>query len=230
MAVQFNLLPDVKVEYLKARKQQHTVTLISVVLAVIALSVLILSALTVYVVQTKTISDLDKDITSKSKELQGTKDLSKILTVQGQMKSLPALHEKKIIPSRLYNYLSQVTPIEVSLMHVTVDYQKNTMVVTGEAADLAMVNKFIDTLKFTTYSLKDSNGKVTEKGKNAFTSVVLTGFNRDKDRASYNISFSFDPVIFQGSKSVELMVPNTITTRSEVDKPTSLFRDPTGGQ
>lgn len=229
MIVQFNLLPDVKVEYLKARKQQHVVSTIAIIASVVALTILALSLFTVYGVQRKLINDLTEQISQKSTELQSTKDLSKILTIQGQLNSLPSLHEKKVVSTRLFGYLSKITPSDVSIAQVSVDYNTKKMSLSGNAKDLAQVNKFVDTIKFTTYTAKNGQGTEVAKDKAAFTSVVLAGFNRDMTKATYNITLNFEADLFDETKTVELKVPNTITTRSEVNKPADLFQETTGG-
>lgn len=219
MTIQFNLLPDIKVEYLKAKRQQHLVVLVSVVAGIIALTIFVLLISVVYGVQKKNLSDLNADIKSSSSELQNTKDLTKILTVQNQLRALPGLHQKKTVSSRLYDYLSQVTPLGASIAKLDVDFSVDTLEVSGSASDLATVNKYADTLKFTKYTTKTQKGE-----KNAFTNVVLSNFTVDAKSTTYSITLKFDPLIFNETQTVTLTVPNIISTRSEVDKPTALFQ------
>ena len=79
------------------------------------------------------------------------------------------------------------------------------------------VNKFVDTLKFTTYKIDDAAG-----GK-PFSRVVLTTLMWVKSPLAI-ITLTFDPVIFDNTKSITMVVPNTITTRSVTDQP--LFKSP----
>jgi hypothetical protein len=97
---------------------------------------------------------------------------------------------------------------------LNLDFVANTLVVQGTADSLETTNKYIDTLKFTTYTVTGSTDKV-----NAFSGVVLKSFNRDAKLATFTIDFSFDKTIFDGSKTVKLDVPKTITTRSETGLP-----------
>jgi Tfp pilus assembly protein PilN len=220
MTVQFNLLPDIKIDYLKAKRQQHMVVLVSVLAGVVAISVFVLLISVVYGLQKKNLNDLNTDIKSSSKELQNTKDLNKILTVQNQLKALPALHDSKLATSRLYDYFVQATPVDASLTNIDADFTLNTMTISGAAKDLTTVNTYVDTLKFTKYTTKNQTS-----GKNAFSDVVLSGFNRDNKSATFTISLKFDPIIFSNTETVELTIPQTITTRSEVDKPGALFQE-----
>ncbi|MET1032952.1 MAG: hypothetical protein ABWX94_00450, partial [Candidatus Saccharimonadales bacterium] len=100
-----------------------------------------------------------------------------------------------------------------------VDYSLNTLTVAGSTTDLSAVNTYVDTLKFTKYKVKDKNDE-----KSAFSKVVLTGFSRDVDSVTYEIGLEFDPVIFSNANEVALVVPQIVTTRSEVAKPTELFQ------
>ena len=224
MTIQFNLLPDIKVQYLKAKRQKHLVVLASVSASLIAVAVFVILLTTVFVLQKKNISDLNKDIKSSSDQLQSVEDLNKILTVQNQLQALPALHDQKVVSSRLADYMAQVTPATISISKLTIDYAQNTIVIAGSTNDLSAINTYTDTLKFTKYKTKNS-----DEEKSAFSKVVLAGFTRDIQSATYEIGLEFDPAIFSNSEEVSLAVPQIVTTRSEVAKPTELFQSG-GGQ
>lgn len=226
MTIQFNLLPDIKVQYLKAKRQKHLVVLASVSASLIAVAVFVILLTTVFVLQKKNISDLNKDIKSSSDQLQSVEDLNKILTVQNQLQALPDLHNQKVVSSRLSDYMAQVTPATISISKLTIDYAQNTIVVAGSTNDLSAINTYTDTLKFTKYKPNSSDG---DEEKSAFSKVVLVGFTRDIQSATYEIGLEFDPAIFSNSEEVSLVVPQIVTTRSEVAKPTELFQSG-GGQ
>ena len=217
--IQFNLLPDIKIQYLKAKRQKHVIVLVATIATLASLGIFILLLTTVFVLQKKNISDLNKDIKSSSEELKSVDDLNKILTVQNQLGALTGLHDEKVVSSRLLDYLTQVTPATASVSKLEVDYATNTMSITGNAAALSIVNTYADTLKFT----KFVTGENTEE-RNAFSEVVLSSFNRDNKGSTYEISLKFDPAIFENSEQVALRVPKIITTRSETDKPAETFQ------
>ncbi len=222
--VQFNLLPDIKIQYLKARRQKRLVLLVSVVVSVASLTVLAVLITTVFVVQKKSVGDLSKDIAVASEELQDTKDLTKMLTVQNQLKALPQLHEGKPVVNRLFGYITQSTPTAASISRLNADFALQTLTMSGSADTLETVNTFVDTLKFTTYHTE--RDKKTEK--TAFSNVVLTAFARDSKGASYTITFKFDPVIFSELDEVTLTVPKKVTTRSQTEQPSALFQKAAG--
>jgi len=219
--IQFNLLPDVKLEYIRARRTKHSVLLIASLVAGASLSVMIILFLAVNGLQKKHLSDINKDIKTYTKKLESTTDLGKVLTIQNQLKSLPALHNQKPVTSRLFVYISQIIPAQISIASMDVDYAAHTMQFEGSADSLATVNTFVDTLKFTTYSTKD--GSITAK--NAFSSVVLSSFSRSDKEANYTVTLTFNQDIFDSSKDVIMTVPpGKITTRSETEKPADLFK------
>ena len=166
--------------------------------------------------QNRHIGDLNKDIASYEKDLNSTSDLAKILTIQNQANSLPALYDSRPITSRLFGYIQATTPANVSIASVKVGFVENTLDITGNATNLELINRYVDTLKFTTYTLKDSEEKIAP-----FTDIVLTSFSRDDKTASYAVKLVFDPEIFNVTKEVTFNVPKTITTRSETQLPGS---------
>lgn len=227
--IQFNLLPDVKLQYLKAKRVRQMVVSVSVVAIGISLAALILLLATVYIFQKKNLNDINKDIASYTSKVQGTQDLNKILTVQNQLNSLTSLHNQKPVASRVFTYLQQVTPQQASIGQLNIDYTKNTISINGTATSLDIINKYADTLKFTTYSMPNSSTTPL-----AFSDVVLSSYSITSGTVSYTLTASFDPVIFNISDSVTLSVPNIVSTRSILEQPADLFKSTTntssGGQ
>jgi Tfp pilus assembly protein PilN len=243
--IQFNLLPDVKLDYIRARYRKRMIVGLSIISSGVFLSIFVILFLFVRVSQTKHMSDLSKDINSNLKQIQETPDLNKILTIQNQLNSLPAVHDKKVVTSRLIDFLGQLTPQQATISDIDLDYTAGTLTLKGNANNLTTVNKFADTLKFTKY--KTSTNPVAES--RAFKSVVLKSFSLGADAAtpgaavSYELTVQFEPVVdsggqtlathifavnivgdtSNGAKPIELVVPNIISTRSETEKPTNLF-------
>lgn len=219
--IQFNLLPDVKLEFIKAERTKRLVTSVATLASVVSIAIFLLLLLIVDGVQKKNLSDLDKDIKSNTSQLSNTPNLNKILTVQSQLDSLPALHDQKPIASRLFQYLGQVTPSSVTISNVQTDFDAHTITITGQAANLDAVNTLVDTLKFTNYT----SDKSTSSDTKAFTDVVLSSFDRTDTGANYTVTFTYDPAIFDAQQTVSLKVPVTVTTRSVTEQPNSLFKE-----
>ncbi len=206
--IQFNLLPDVKIQYIKARRMKHLMTLASIIVIGVSVFVFLLMMTTVNVVQKKSLRDLNDDIQKYSTELKSTKDLDKILTVQNQLGTLTGLHDAKPVTSRLFTYLAQMTQPDVSLSDVKLDLDQNTITVTGKAPSQAATTQFTNTIKVAMYSTAGSSSG----DQHAFKDVVLSSFGRDASGSNFSITASFDPAIFSNDGQVTLKVPNEVTT------------------
>jgi len=202
--IQFNLLPSVKLEYVKTQHTKRLLTVVSFCVSIAGVAVLLLSLVSVDIVQKKSLHDLNGDISKYSKQLKSVKDLDKILTVQNQLSTLTSLHNQKPVVSRLFAYISQATPAQASLNQLSIDFAASTLTVGGTAPSLDVVSTYTDTLKATTYTTETS-----KSAKHAFSGVVLSAFGRSQGGATFTITTSFDPAIFDSANSVTLTVPQT---------------------
>jgi Tfp pilus assembly protein PilN len=224
--IQFNLLPDVKIEFIRTRYRKRMIIMIASAASAVCVLIFIILFLFVRVNQPRHMSDLDRDIKDTVSEIKQIPDIDKILTIQNQLNSLPDLHDKKVISSRLVDYLTKLTPNDATISDVNVDFQANTISIRGNANDLVTVNKFIDTIKFTEFKVNADGGA---SGK-AFSNVVMQSFSvasDSDDEASYEIAMTFDPAIFaqfkdieDGKEQVTLTVPSITSTRSATELPT----------
>ena len=218
--IQFNLLPDVKLDYIKTRRTKRLVAIGSIFAAGVSITALVVMFLTVQVAQKKHITDLNKDIKSQEKTLSDTPDLNKILTIQNQLSHLPDLHAAKPIASRLFGYIQQITPVQANISGLTIDFDANTLNINGSADSLTTVNKFADTLKFATY--KSATVESGKPFKNVVTSLTSA---EGGSKATYSLNFAFDPVLFNGADTPVITVPQIISTRSETEKPSAVFKE-----
>ena len=223
--IQFNMLPDVKQQYLKAAQNKKTAITAGILITAASVFIFTMLFLSVNVFQKNNLSDINSDIKSATEELKKKPDLNKVLTIQNQLKSLPALQAQKPVVTRLFPYLSAVTPATINIGDLEVSYLDNTMKIKGTADSLQSVNKFVDTLKFTTYAIVPADGTLPAPSTTKpFSAVVLSDFTRTDTEVTYTITLSFDPVIFNSADNIALSVPKIISTRSETEKPTELFK------
>lgn len=218
--IQFNLLPDIKQQYLKAQRQKHLVVFISTIASAVSIGIFVILFLVVQVWQRQSINDLNSDIKTYSNELKNTEDLDKILTVQNQLKSLPGLHDEKAVSSRTFGYITQLTPQSASISKLELNFDENKLTISGSADALSTVNAYVDTLKFTKYTTNDDQPQTNS----AFSSVVLSAFGRTATETTYTITATFDPVIFSQQQEVTLTVPKITSTRSVTEQPSDLFK------
>ena len=223
---QFNLLPDSKYERLKTEKSQHTLKGLFIFISIGATIIFIFFFLATNVLQKKQLSDSDKDIKNLYSELQNVENLNKMLTVQNQLGSLVDLHRNKHVSSRLFTYLPDLTPINVSIGRVGLDFKTSSITIDGTADSQKTVNVFVDTLKFTTFSAGQQ-----ANDKQAFSTVVQSNFSVGSGNVSYTLSLTFDPLLFSNNvldangKQItpSLKVPKLTTTRSVLADPANVL-------
>jgi Tfp pilus assembly protein PilN len=142
--VQFNLLPDIKLEYNRTQRMKTMITTVATLVTAGSLALLILLVLTVDIVQKKQLTDSANDIDTASKQLKNVPQIDQIITVQNQLKTLSELHQSKHISSRIFTYLPKLTPPNLTINKLDMDLKANTMVISGKASAQSNVNAFAD--------------------------------------------------------------------------------------
>lgn len=198
--IQFNLLPDVKKQYIQAKRTKRLIISTSFIISGVSIAVVVLFVTFVQVGQKKYINDLTKDITKETASIKSIEDLDNMLTVQNQLTLLPGLHEQKPQTSRLFTYLSQLVPPEAPVSSLSLDMEDYGLDLKGSADSIATINKLIDTFKIVTYKTDDSTEEIK-----VFT-VNTSRINGDNTSASYQVSLTFDPIIFDNTKKITLSV------------------------
>lgn len=224
---QFNLLPDIKLEYLKAQRNRRLVITISSLVTAAAV-VIVVGLFSYTVFQKVQINNLSADIKNQGALLAKQANINSILTIQNQIQTLTTLHAQEPAVTRLATYLNQTIPTTADLSSLAVDFNADTMTMSGSADTFVTVNQLVDVLKFATYSVQGVSGT-----KPAFSNVVLTDFgisnpsissSNSNAGASYTINLSFDPTLFNNTEQVTLSIPTKVTTRSQLDQPLQLFK------
>lgn len=222
--IQFNLLPDVKIDYIRTQRTKRMVMVGSLIAAAVSL-ILLAITFSYRATQSRHLSNLSGDIKSIRQELEGNKELTRILSVQNQLNKLPELYEGRPAAKRLSGYMEQTTPTTVRISKMQIDFTLNTMEISGNGQSLAAINEYVDTLKFT----KFNTGEGTSADTYAFKNVVLSRFGTDKKGGTtFSIALTYDPQIFDQTINTSLVVPNTVTTYAQLGDSSKLF-DTSGG-
>lgn len=216
--IQINLLPDVKATYVKAERTKKTVVSFTVILCAVAIGIVGMLGFVAYGAQGIALNQSQQDINKKVNELKSVEDLDKILTIQNQLDSIDTLHDSKPVTTKLFNYLQQTTPVGVRIDTISINFADNTVQVSGNAPNLEVVNKYVDTIKFT--QLKKGETPQGEELPRAFSAVVLSSFVKNEEETTYNVSYKFDPSLFDSQAGdVAIIVPSIVTTRSQTEAP-----------
>lgn len=108
--IEINLIPDVKQELLKAQRIRNVVISSSILVSIIAASVVALLLVYMFAIQGVRNSLLDNQIKDKYATLSKVDDLSKIITIQNQLKTISSLNDQKVLSSRIFDIVSAITP------------------------------------------------------------------------------------------------------------------------
>jgi len=217
--ITLNLLPDVKIEYLRTKQVKAKVISIATLVTIVAVGLVVLVAGWVYGGQAIQKSYLSGEIKKHSAELQALPDINKYLTIQNQLANLTALHDGKNDFSRLLAFLPSLnpaTPNNITLTNVDLTSSVDTgnmLTFQGEAKDYTGLNTFRDTL---------INAKVKYDGKTEklFDTVAVTSSSLEQGANGqplvvFNISTTYNQYAFvYAAKDVSVVVPQITTTQS----------------
>ncbi len=211
--IQFNLLPDVKMQYVKAKRTKRLIISTATLLSIGSIVVVGVLFSVVQFGQKTHIKGLTEDIKIETAKIQSTEGLNELLTVQNQLTLLPDLHKNKMETSRLFDYVTFVSPIGVKVSTLSFDAKAGIIILQGTADEIATVNKFVDNIKAVTYKTQDTVGETV--GLPAF-SKVSTQLSGDNEEATFKIQLNFDPLIFANTLEVEMKLENqTFSTATE---------------
>lgn len=219
--IQFNLLPTVKAEYLRTKRLKRIISLVSALVIAVCVGILAILFTIVFVIQPRMLNNLDKSIKSVANDIKSTKDINKVLTIQNQLIAVSGLHDQKPRAERLFTFLTQTTPANISIESFDVDISSSKINVSAQAKTVVDMNKYVDILKFTDVNYGDDSTPETK----AFSLVVLNSYAVSEDGVAFSVSFGYVPDILSVEKSkLKLVVPNITSTRSETERPTDLFK------
>lgn len=203
--LQFNLLPDVKKEYVKSKRTKRLIMSASFLVSAVSLGIVALLFSVVQIAQKQHISDLTEDIVASEKRIQGVEDIDKMLTVQNQLSLLPGLHESKPETSRLFDYVKFLSPEKVKVALLNFDAVSGSILMQGSADSIATVNKFVDNIKAARYTVEVAEGETPGELAIPF-SQVATELSSDNSLASFKIQMNYDPTIFKNTQEISLML------------------------
>lgn len=132
---EINLVPDVKLEMIKAQKVRNLVLFICIVVSAVAVGVVML-LLTVIGGQNVIMGVQDGHIKKMSEKINGYDGLSEFLTIQDQLGKLSKIDENRKVLSRVFNLLDVTLPKNgdtVSISELNVDLTNDTLKFEGQA-------------------------------------------------------------------------------------------------
>jgi Tfp pilus assembly protein PilN len=230
--IEINLIPDVKQELLKAERARAMVISGSIITCIIAGGIVALLAVYIYGVQFGRNIIVDNSIKSGSEKLAKVEDLSKLLTIQNQMKRINELNDTKSINSRLFDVLAAVTPpspneIRVSLL--TLSTEETTIRIEGQTKAYDSMEVFKKTIDSSVIVYTEDG---TEKEVDLANNISLTeiSYGEDSDGAKvlrFTVSFKYPPELFSAKTpalTYKLNIDGNVTD-SYLGIPKSIFSE-----
>ena len=151
--ISINLLPDVKKDLLRVRRERNLVVSVSVLAVGASVAILVilggwLGALAIAKNSHESAIDKSESTITKAKE---DDELDKYLTIQNQLSQIDGLKDSQNVYSRLMDYLTQLNPAypnNAALTTVTLDTESDDIEVTleGTTQDFATLNVYKNTL------------------------------------------------------------------------------------
>lgn len=225
--IHLNLLPDVKRDFLKAKRDQARVISIAILSVFVVGGITVALAVWVYAVQTIHINLLTQNIKDKAAEIEAIPDVNKYVTLQNQLANLSALHDGKNDFSRLLSILPTLnpkSPNNVELSSVTLGAEENTIALEGRVSDFTGLITFRDILENAELEYRvDADSEVIKEKLFSEVVIIEQGMSKTSEGATvvgFKINVKYNPAAFvSSSKDVSVSVPKLETTPSKQGSP-----------
>lgn len=230
--IEINLLPDVKQEFIRAKRMRNTVISVAMItgLAAGGLVVLMLVLLGIQVTREAL---ADKGIDDEYAKLQGVEDLNELVTLQEQLANIGSQHDNKTITSRLFRVLEAINPAEedrqVQFSSVQLMPGEKTIVVEGTTSNGFMaVESMAKTIQNTKIEF-ERDDKIVSEDLASSIDVGDTSLRDDADGlkvVAFSVRVEVNEVLFSNqAKKLETVGPRgrIDVTDSRIGVPESLF-------
>lgn len=229
--IQINLLPDVKQEFLKARRNRNTVISIAILAGLVSGALVVILLLLLGVQAGREVL-ADNAIKNEYAELSQVEDLSELVTLQAQLGAIGDQHEQKKMPSRMFTIIQAVNPggsNAVQFSSVVVVPEENTITLEGVTQNgYPAVEALKKTAINTKIQYKQGEENVTEPLA-SLVSIGETSLGEDSDGRRV-VRFSLvvqgaDMLFSNAAKNMRILGPDRRldVTDSRIGVPESLF-------
>ena len=248
--ISINLLPDIKKNLLRVRRERNLVVTVSIVAVAASVGVLFLLGAMLAgatIIKNGHIGKID-DYESEIEEAKDKDQLNEYLTVQNQLSQIDGLKGEQKVYSRLMDYLVQLNPAapnNAALTSVSLEDGDDGIAITleGTTANYATLNVYKNTLinAILKYEEKtddessdeqkddESDTANDEKAEkiNLFSSVTVRSTNFVDDGSNGNsvrfeITAVFDPKAFDSSiENQSIEIPEEVVSDGDQNAPKS---------
>ncbi len=232
--IQINLLPDVKLEYLRARRMRNLVISGAVIAGLASAGVVVLLLLFLGVQAGREVI-ADNGIEREYEKLSQVENLSELVTLQNQLDVIGSQHLTKTVNSRLFSVIQGVNPSgsdKVQYTTVVIDPIAKTLEIEGVArGGYAAVETFKKTIDNTDIEFVRDQVQATEDiATNVSIGETSFGESSGGDRVlQFKVTVTYNELLFSNQAgSMRIITPERRidVTDSKAGVPNSLFTTP----
>lgn len=223
--IQINLIPDVKLELIRAQRQRNLIISISTLVMFVSIGLVVLTALYVFGVQFARENIVNSNIKENVKSLKNIEDIDKLVTIQNQLSQIDQTHSDKPLTSRIFSMLavasSQNTENAVAITAFVFNKEEKTISLTAqtgakgfEAAEIFKKNIEALTVVYKPY---DEKGKVptskeSEESATIASDVTLSELGTavpsgdqatSPNAVTFKLSFTYDEEVLSMKNHIE---------------------------
>lgn len=228
--IQINLVPDVKLELIKAQRHRNAVVSISIIAMVAAVIVVVLLGVVIGA-QAVRRNIVTESIKEADKSFRGMQDIEKTVTVKNQLESIQSTHDQKTMTSRIFDLLAEAsakgTDNSVSMTSFSIDTETQTISLLAqtdtrgfEAAEVFRKNidgmrvYFVDRGEKTTDTVPNEFSETpitrhkSEQWEAIASDVVLSDLSyaqvegQSQRTVNFRLSFTYNELLFDGTKDI----------------------------
>ena len=183
--ISLNLLPDVKKDLLRVRRERNLVVSLSVIVVGASIGVLLLlsGTLGVLIGAKALMENSIKNDEQTIKQAQKKKQLDKYITIQNQLKQIGKLKSDQQVYSRLMDYLTQLNPAapnNVQISSATIEAQAGS---SGDTSSSSSSSASADGITMTIEG-KTTNFSALDVYKNTLSKAQLSYEVEEEDTSS----------------------------------------------
>ena len=234
--IQINLIPDVKREYLQARRMRDIAISISIIVSIAAAGVV---GIMLLFLSTQAAREYlaDRTIESEYDTLSNVENLTHMVTIENQLSLISQQHANKSMDSRLFSILQAINPINpnsVQFTTVTLNPEEGLLMLEGQTpGGYRAFETLTKTIENTSITYK--NSEEGEEMTSPIASEVLPGdsnYGIDSDNTRvlrFELTVVYTKGLFDNTmQSLQVVAPERRidVTDSKLRVPDSLFAIP----
>lgn len=229
--IEINLVPDVKLEYIRTRVMRNFVVSVSIMAGVAFVGVALLLGV-VYGGQLVMGSAKDKTIKTESTKLLAITDIDKTVTVQRQLSNIEQQHDEKLITSRLFDSIMAINPSapnQITVSTLKLNPSEKMVTIEGSATSGFLALEIFKKSLINTYVQVGSDDSDQQPLATDFISRdTRFGENSEGQRVlAFSFTFTYPEALFAVSNSESVLIITPVgrmdVTDSRLGVPESLF-------